>query len=231
MSAKKVFSTTFDKSIQTLALYQQSVFLSVFSSYIVFGEAISTGFKKDCFFKLNFFDLFKLYAEIVKITVFFGSEKEKDHGIFFIDNSINYCWYGDTKKKNDSIEKIVSFVLNKNEQKTYELIFTIPEINNFYDVLSRSIIPTLCLKDNEQLLLIEASTLSSEAIINLKTDYCQLNSFIDQFCKKHFNQKVRISTFRELLIYYNDVILLVNKLSLLKCNIRFTSMILAPLEN
>ena len=84
MSRQKVFFSTFNKSIQTLALFKESVFISAFTSYIIFGVAISTGYKEDCFFKLNFFDLFKFYSEIVKITIFLGAEKVavSDKGIF-----------------------------------------------------------------------------------------------------------------------------------------------------
>ncbi len=230
MSSEKVVFTTFNNSIQTLALFKQSVFLSAFTSYIIFGEAFSSGYKKDSYFKLNFFDLFKFYCEIVKITLFLGTEKETEQGIFFSENNISYHWIGQTIKKSDSLEKVVSFVQQKNDKKIYELNFTVPELNNFYDVLSRSIIPTLCLKDKEQLFLIEASGLSSENIIKLKTDNVQLNIFLNEFCKKHYKKKIPMSTFRELFIYYNDIILLVNKLSLLKFKSHFTAMILSPLS-
>jgi hypothetical protein len=230
MSEEKAFSTNFNKSIQTLALFKESVFISAFASYIVFGVASSIGYKKESYFKLNFFDLFKFYAEIVKITVFLGTEKLADKGVFFNENTLKYCWIGKTVKKNEFSDKFVTFVIQNNDQMLFELAFTIPELNNFYDTLSRSIIPTLCLKDYEQALLYEASLLPTDLILSLKTNSVQLNLFVNDFCKRNFKRKVRTSTFKELLKYYNDILLLVNKLVLLKQETSYTPFILTPMR-
>ncbi len=212
---KEIVSYKFQDSIQTFALFKESAFLSAFAGFLILGVPSANGFRKKSCFKFNFCDFFLLFREITEIVQFLGkSDILKKSGQ--IVNS--YCWNGETVSKEiDSKmyqEKIVTFLTEQNNEHGFKMTFTIPQIDNLFELLGRLMFYTLCLKDHEMELLFEASLNPIEAIIALKNDNLIAKQFVSNFLAK-ISQNVKKQPLVEILKYYNELILIVHKLLLL----------------
>ncbi len=218
-NTRKVTSSyKFQNSIQTFAMLKESAFLSAFAGFLIFGLATANGFKTKSFFKFHFCDFVRLFQEITEIVQFLGkSDILQKSGELFASKESVYKWNGITiTEERDSKmfqDKIVTIFMEENNVKCFEMTFTIPQINNLFFLLSRTLFSTLCLKDIEIALLFEASKSSPETIISLKQDCLFAKNFVACFMSKSKNASNDKKAYLiEILRYYNDLILIVHKL-------------------
>jgi hypothetical protein len=220
MSSKRktVISYKFQNSIQTFAMYKECAFISAFAGFLIFGIASANGFRKKSFFRFNFCDFFPLFQAITEIVQFLGNpDSLEKSGQIISFKYQTYGWKGTilSKEIDSKIyqEKIVTLFIHQNNVMTFEMIFDIPQINNLFDLLGRILFCTLCLKDIEVEILIAASKTCPETIVNLKQDYDFARNFLTSFFAKNpKTEEIRKAPLIELLRYYNDLIVIVQKL-------------------
>jgi hypothetical protein len=210
----------FQDSVQTFAMLKESTFISAFAGFFIFGLSNSTGYQTKSFFKFNFCDFFTFFEQITQIVTFLGSSDIQDkNGDVLSTEFYNYKWNGSTVSKeiNSKVfqEKFVTFFINESNSKIFELKFSIPQINNLFYLLSRVMFYTLCLKDIEIELLFETSKTSLDNIVSFKKDNYLAKQFVNSFVTQNLTYRLKKSRFVEILTYYNDLILIVHKLSLL----------------
>ena len=208
---------SFSNSIQTLALSKAPNFMSSFPGRIIFGEATCKGFVLNKFFIFSLLSIAKLFSSIVEITKFLTSINERNSiKSIFDDENVSYIWVGRTIMENGTknLEKVIIFVIEKNGERTFELNFSVPELDNFYCALTRSILMILCLKDVQYDLMYSASLLTVDNIVLFKTDRKRAKEFITKsFSSLLDSQELNVSNCIELLQYYNDILIITHKLS------------------
>ncbi len=206
----------FSDSIQTLALSLAPNFMSSFPGRIIFGEGNSVGFISRKFFIFDLSTLNVLYYSIVEITKFLASEKERDviKNILSKDN-VSYFWIGRTITdiSNESLDKIVTFVIEFEGERSFELKFSIPQLDNFYCALKRSILMILCLKDAQYDLMFNVTLLPIENIELFKKDREKAKKFVNTYINIPEMSNLTISNCIELLQYYNDILIIVHKIT------------------
>jgi hypothetical protein len=215
-------SEKFSNSLQTLALLKAPNFMSAFPGKIIFGEANCKGYVTNNFFVFDHGSLIKLYNSIVEITKFLTSNNERQSTKSILDNeNISYFWVGKTlhKSATNNFEKLIIFAIEDNGERTFELRFSIPELDNFYCALTRSILMILCLKDIQYDLMYNASLLTIDNILLLKSDRKRAKQFVlTTFTSLLNDNEFNVSNCIELLHYYNDILVITHKLSQL-CNV------------
>jgi len=179
----------------------------------------SIEYRSKSFFKFNFCDFFTLFEQITEIVKFLsGSDILDKSGEVYNSESFKYTWKGNTVSKEINSktfqEKFVTFIIDENNINVFELKFSIPQLNNLFYLFSRVMFYTLCLKDIEIELMFETSNNSLDTIVSLKQNTFA-KQFVTAFVTKNLNNRIKKSRFVEILIYYNDLILVVHKLSLL----------------
>jgi hypothetical protein len=115
--------------------------------------------------------------------------------------------------------KTVTFSIESNKSETFSITFRLEDLNNLIYLLKRCLLASLCLKDIEELFFLELIKLTEDQIV-----LCQRNNniaseivrsfFKDQEIVKHF----KLSPFTNLIIYYNDIILILKDFSSLWYN-------------
>jgi hypothetical protein len=210
----------FNKSLQTKVLRKLSVFLSAYPGYIVFGQTYTKFYSQGRYFKFSVFELYKLYTAIIQILTYLTEEKpiitkglilERDKSA-----KIVYYWRGISLVIDNIEEKFFAFgIENKNDQNE-EIKMNLLEVHNFIQCLKSTITICLCLNNIESEIFLAASNLEINRIIKLKA-YKERKNFVSNFLAEEtsYSQSDLQDSFKftELLSYYFDIVILLNKLS------------------
>jgi hypothetical protein len=213
----------FSKSIQTKALKVTSVFISAFPGYIVFGKTCDKVYRKGSFFYFSVFEVYKLYLSFFKILSFFTSdtledEDEKKGLILEHDNlsvEESYYWYGlELTNSKNVTNKYIKFAIERKSSTICQIHMTLNDLQNFVKALKSSVLISLCLNDIENELIILASANSPEQILKLKSE-SEAKDFVLKFLseKTEKTENASVIVFIQLLQYYNDILVLLNKLN------------------
>ena len=91
---------------------------------------------------------------------------------------------------------------------------TLSDLQNFIKALKSSVLISLCLSDIENELIMYASSYSPDEILNLKKD-TEAKELVLKFLSdnKEKNENTCLIIFVQLLQYYNDILILLNKLN------------------
>jgi hypothetical protein len=204
---------SFDKSCHTKVLKANSVFLSAYPGFIVFGRTHSKSYPAKSYFKFSPFELYKLYLAIIKVLIFFTEENPQETKGLILErcHKIVYFWTGIKVLKDGINEKIVTLGIEKQDD-IIKIPITLSELHNFITALKSTIIICLCLNNLENEIIKVVSNLEINTFLKLK-DYKETKMFVEKFLQenKYENQE----TFRliELIHYYFDIILVTNKLT------------------
>jgi hypothetical protein len=206
------------ESCENYILKNQPLIVAAFPSVIVFGEIENCSkFKELKYFKFKSFESRLLLKTIEAVVLFFHDNNAKLSKLsFFSDssNKLDYFWQG-----NCSEHKTVTFSIESNKSETFSITFSLEDLNNLIYFIKRCVLASLCLKDIEELFFLELIKLTEDQIV-----LCQRNNniaseivrsfFKDQEIVKHF----KLSPFTNLIIYYNDIILILKDFSSLWYN-------------
>ena len=114
-------------------------------------------------------------------------------------------------------EKVVVFAIEEKFETIYEKLFVNEQINDLIKCISETIFACLCLKPVERELFDFISKESTSLIVSLK-DKTKCKSILDKFKKTTIKEKcfkitsVCEPNLIELIIYYNELLLIVQKL-------------------
>ena len=210
----------FSRSCKTLALKQELMFISAFPGFLVFGEVDQIGYKDKKFFKFAFYQIFELYLALINVIKYFVLSNEVEHHqqgrIIKINEKLSYYWLGKLLKINNEDEKTVIFVIELNNEKSFQLLFTSEELNDFVKTLSEMILPCLCLKNLERELLENASKLMTSDIVSLNNRQ-NSKKFVQKFLQEQIEDHDLIlePNLTDTLLYYNEITLLLQKINTL----------------
>jgi hypothetical protein len=208
-------------ALESFAMLKCPFFISSFPSYVIFGKTIrNEKYSSGEFFKIKFSDAYKLMVNLLYIGSFLTANDITNSRGLIIENeedSENYFWHGITIQKNEEEIKVVKFGIETLGNITFNVVFSVEEINNLIYLFKRCLITCLCLKEHEQdLLLTIANTESCENIVAAKTNTGLAKTLVNQFYRSSNHiQPENCSFLVELIFYYNDIILIVKQLSAL----------------
>ena len=202
-------------SCETYAMLKTPYFMSAFPSYILFGLThINISYERNSVFEISFSEAYKLLVNIFYIGSFFMSELDSSNGLILEKPNEKYIWSGIVVIRNDKIEKVVKFGIEKQSQITFEICFFLEEFNNFIYLFKRCIVSCLCLKEFEEQFIVQTATNQTcETIVKAKTDLKIAKMIIDSFYEHSGYEKLlNNSSLIEMLNYYNETILIVKQL-------------------
>ena len=199
-------------SCETFALLKPQYFISSFPSYIVFGKPFTNRkYEEKQSFQIHFSEAYKILVNLLYIGSFLSSDIEFTKGSILERGNVNYLWCGNI---NEQSEKVVTFSIETNEIKTFEVTFSVPELNNFIYLFNRCLLSCLCLKDlEEEFILYIIQNSCCQRILLSKTDKNIASELVNQFVTiSNLTLPSNTSTLREILRYYNDLILILKQL-------------------
>ena len=203
-------------SIETFALKNCPYFISAFPSYIVFGKTtLDVKYEENKYFSLHFFEAYKWLQAIFFIGSFIASDLDDSNGVIVTTTESEiYYWTGLVMQNQDENEKHIKFGIEKNSEILFEMLFTVVEFNNFLYLFKRCLLSCLCLKDmHEQFILHIVETQSFNEIIAAKKSLRKTKIIFDDFFKDSlFEKPSKISSFSQIISYYNDIILIIKQL-------------------
>jgi hypothetical protein len=201
-------------SSETYALLHDSLFMSAFNGFIVFGLLTNDEYKEGQFFKFNFHDVYKLYVNILYISSYLASDLDSSQGIIDQFDSSVYFWKGITVTKNNEVRKAIKFGIETNSNVTFDICLSAEEYNNFLLRLQRCLLACICLKDDKEEFISAILQESTETIVEAKLKYQSAKTLTQNYFNKNpkfqFEKK---AGYIEILSYYNDLILILKQLS------------------
>jgi hypothetical protein len=209
------------KSCETYVL-ENEVILSAFPGFIVFGKTESNKyFLENCSFKLRSFQVKYLFKSIIAIFAFFSDElvQQKTEKIIDIDSDLIYYWQGISVTKDNNLTKAVKFGIEKEQNNIFHVLFTLQDLNNFIFVITRCLLASLCLKDEDEEFIMEFTKNSRNDILACKNDEVIAAKLVKFYTKNQKSENVLKQ--RPLIVivqYYNELILLMKDLSDLHFN-------------
>jgi hypothetical protein len=204
------------ESCANLALEIPNTFMSAYPGFIVFGKVKLNAFEQNRFFKFGVFEVYKLYLAIVNILNFMTGQNDdlnKDL-ILTNENGDNYYWIGTNLMRNNKLCKIVKFGIEKQDTITYELHFTLNNFQNFFFCLKKLLITSLCLKQMHVDFIHFIIVLPIEKLAKIDDKKVAMEC-VDLFLKDSKNDGSELlsnQTFFDLLNYYEEIIIILNKL-------------------
>jgi hypothetical protein len=190
--------------------------MSSYPTIIVFGKVNKTGYLKGKYLKFEIFQYYKLYLAIVNILTFLTSSVEvSDRGLIHQSDEENYFWIGHKLLINNKDRKIVKIGIEKNDQITYEIVFSIKQLQFFFIALKNVILSSLCLKDTENNFF---KFLLSKSPETYKKDE-DLSNYIEEFI--HVQNLKTVTEHQKYLLhnvscYYKEIIIIAFKLESLR---------------
>ena len=225
-------------TLETFAMLKCPFFISSFPSYLVFGKTVrNEKYSSGEFFKIKYSDAYKLMVNLLYIGSFLtASDINSSRGLILeneADNE-NYFWHGITVQRNEEDIKVVKFGIETRSHGniTFEVVFSVEEINNLIYLFNRCLITCLCLKEHEQVMLITiANTESCENIVKAKNDSAFAKTLVNQYFRSSlYSQPENGSYLVELIFYYNEIILIVKQLTALYTATEDNSAIILALQ-
>jgi hypothetical protein len=208
---------------ENFVLKKHSLIVASYPSVIVFGEiANGTKFNNLKYFKFKTFEAKLLLETIGQIVVFFNGENELTKTNFFNDpvKEIDYIWQGNyLRKKDNNITKTVTLTVESKKVETFSVSFNLEGMNNLIYLIKRCLISSLCLKDVEEHFITEVIKLTEDVILSCKNNPSTAENVVNCFLSENcYKNAFKTSFYKEILAYYNDIILVLKDLSLLWFN-------------
>lgn len=170
-----------------------------FPGNLVIGAIDQETFIQNQYFEFTKSDLRNLYKAVIEIVACIAKNTEKKDAILKKeDESIVYFWSFSNTTVYIGIETIST--------TTYKIPFSLDEFNDFVLILSKLIMPTLCLKSEPFLLLEFVSDFPPKEFLALK-DFADVLKFLHS---KKYN--LFDSTFATYILYYKEILLIVSML-------------------
>ena len=209
----------FSNSCKTLISQKSEIFVSAFPGKIIFGNVDQVGYKKLNYFKFNHFELFHFFVALTNIFKFLSDTSDTklntaNKGIILTLNTFEvYYWIVKDVFINNNIQKQIVFGIEKEAKVVFELNLTLKELNELINIIAQTILSCLCLKSIEKQLLENVALQSTEDIIALK-NHQMCENFIKNFeeINKFSIDSVQISNLIDLVIYYNELLIVIQKL-------------------
>jgi hypothetical protein len=204
------------QSCETYVL-ENEVLISAFPGLIVFGKTeANKHYLKNCCFKLTCFQIKKLFTNIIAILAFFNdpSIHQKCEKIIDVEFEEIYYWQGLSVSKNNVLIKVVKFAIEKEQNTIFHIIFTLEEMNTFIHLLSRCVLGSLCLKDEDEEFIIKLTENSISDIEASKKSEIIASKLVKTYLKQQKIEHLRNQ--RPLIFilqYYNEVILAIKHLT------------------
>lgn len=199
-------------SCENYILKNHSIIVAAYPSVIIFGESENgLKFKELKSLKFKSFECQLLIKTIEDIVAFFNLNEPSSKVSFFLDstNEISYSWQGFVHKGRKSI----NLSLEHQKAVTFCVSLDLFDINNLVYLIKRCLLASLCLKDIEEKFILEVLHLTENQIracknnsgIAYTTVYCCIT-------ENNFSHIKKTSPYVELLMYYNDVIIVIQNL-------------------
>jgi len=205
---------SFSQSCQTISLKKSEIFMSSFPGKIVFGEPNFSGYSKSKSFQYKHIEFLDLYLSLLKIVHFFATTSNIDDKglILTISENTVYFWSGKIFENAKVIEKVVKFGIEFNSNIIYEIIFNAEQFNEFVHILAQLMFSCLCLKSFERQFLEDfANEIPITKLITL-TNKRKIKEAIQNSNQKEKIDDVIKENLIELLLYYNELIILFKKI-------------------
>jgi len=189
-----------------LFLTNNNIWCAAFPSVVIFGEVESESSmfvkkKYFSFFKSDFVSLYKALISVCHTVAQNSATKnlQETKGIILERFETIYSW--SVYYVNSNVR--ISFTIEISLETAYVITFSLDDFNDFIFVLSRSLIPSLCLQLNITNSLHKICTFSLNDLkcINTPED---CNAFVK---KNNLDEKINIY-----LLYYKEIIIIVHKL-------------------
>lgn len=207
----------FSNSCKTLISQNSEIFVSAFPGKIIFGNVNQVGYQKFKYFKFNHFEIFNFFVALTNIFKFLSDSTTRNTGnrgvILTLNNFEVYYWMVKDLFINNSNQKQIVFGIEKQSEVVFELNLTLKELNELINIIAQTILSCLCLKSIEKQLLESVTLQSTEDILALK-DHKTCEKFIKHFeeINKFSIDSVQISNLLDTVIYYNDLLIIIQKL-------------------
>lgn len=135
-----------------------------------------------------------------------GNIKETDDEVYF--------WMGLTFTVNNEPKKVIKLGIEKQSITIFETIFELEEFNNLLFLFKRCLLACLCLKENEEMFIIDiAQNESFNEIVSAKKQILKAKRMVEKFLHSNaFDVLPKVSTLIEILTYYNDIIMIIKQL-------------------
>ncbi len=204
----------FSKSCQTISLKNSEIFMSSFPGKIVFGEPNFIGYSKSNSFQYKHNQFLDFYLSLLKIVNFFATTSnidDKGSVLSFNENTI-YFWSGKVFENAKVIQKVVKLGIEFDSNITYEIIFNAEQFNEFVNIFAKLMFSCLCLKSFERQFLEDfANEMPLTKLITLN-DKRKIIQVIQNKKQKEKIDDVIEQNVVELLLYYNELIILFKKI-------------------
>ena len=205
-------------SCENYILRKHSLIVAAFPSIVIFGEIENTTkFKEFKSFKFNSFEIKFLLQVIGEIVAFFNGDILDDQlnkkKILVNSNcNIDYFWQGN----NFENRKSVTFSIETKTSQTFSVNFNLEDLNNFNYLIKRCLLSSLCLKDVNEQFILNVIEISENEILASKKNYSLATNIVQTFLSKlETKEKPKSAAFIELLVYYNEIILVLKDFSML----------------
>jgi hypothetical protein len=201
-------------SCETYILLKIPFLMSSFPGYIVFGRSHQGKIfiNKQCV-KITYLDYQKLFDCVSGFLAFVAEEKNNTETInFYEKDKESYFWQGISQTVENEEQKFIRFIVQSDSEKN-EMVFSLIEFNNFVFVLKRCLLSSLCLKDEEEVIISKLIDRETDFIITCKKSYSIAHDFITDVLKNDQSFLIKKASLIELVRYYNESILILKKLN------------------
>jgi hypothetical protein len=209
---------SFSDSCEHFALDLPFCFIGSFPGFIVFGETNTAGFKRGKYLKFGVFQLYKLYLNIVKILSFFTNANEENEKGLILSENENYFWIGKVVHVNNKRMKIVQFGIEKDDNIIFEFGFFLKQFQQFFFGLQNVILSSMCLNEKQfifiQYVLVEFSASDLSNVHKFDDALKIVKSFMKR--DNQSNIQIKQQPLINLLMYYQEVVILLIKINSLK---------------
>ena len=201
-------------SCETYILSKIPLLMSSFPGYIVFGRTRQGKiFINKESLKISYLNYEKLFDCVSGFLAFVAEEKNNTETInFFEKDKESYFWQGFSQIIENEQQKFIRFIVKSDSEKN-ELVFSLIEFNNFVFVLKRCLLSSLCLKDEEEVIISKLIYRDADFIVTCKKSYSIAHDFITDVLKNDLPFLIKKASVIELLRYHNENILILKKLN------------------
>jgi len=204
----------FADSCQTLSLKTSDIFISSFPGKIVFGEPNSLGYSNLQSFQYKHHQFLNLYLSFVNIVQFFASNSNNTEKGLILTHSENtiYFWSGKSVVQENVNKRVIKFGIDVSDSIIFEIILNSEQFNELVYTFSSLMLSCLCLKSFERNFIEHISEeLSLIKLLSLKNKKVS-NKVLKELIKEKNIDSVNESNILQLIIYYNELIILHKKM-------------------
>lgn len=209
-SIKMDVDYSLENSVLTLLL-RNGFYCGAFNGFLVFGAVTNRKFSRLKSFVFQRKEYYLFFITFLQVAKAINGQSDINKQIFLKKSNLEYQWQILSREEN--AEKI-SLAIIIEEKKTFEIEFTLSEMNEFILTIARLISLTLNLKLDENKLLDLASMQDMKVIESFKNEE-KCKAFIVNHFQENTNYDIK--AYCILLMHYRDIILLLHKLKSIIC--------------